>query len=225
MAIASNVADILMRCRPRIHQYLREMYEEVFAHYDALSLGEMSCGITPEIAPDFISREAAKEELDLILHFEHVELDCVNGDKWVLRDWALPELKAAVSKWQTRMAEVGGWDTIWMENHDQPRALSRYCKEAEANREDAAKLLAVWLCTLQGTVIIFQGQELGMTNPKEFSEEMVRDIETRIYWNATHGALANGEDPHKFEMVKKTIMTKGRDTSRIPIPVSTSRLR
>nr|XP_036588013.1 Alpha-glucosidase 1 [Colletotrichum truncatum]KAF6799154.1 Alpha-glucosidase 1 [Colletotrichum truncatum] len=200
---------------PRVHKYLQEMQQEVFAHYDALSLGEMSCGITPELGRDFISHEA--KELDLILHFEHVELDCVNGDKWTLRDWKLPELKAAVSKWQTCMAEAGGWDTLWFENHDQPRGLNRFCKVGQMRMEHAAKLLAMWLFTLRGTIIIYQGQELGLTNPEEFSEETIRDIETRIYWNAAHAALAQGDDTHKLEMVKKAIMTKGRDAARTPM--------
>ena len=200
------------------------MHQQVFSRYDALSLGEMSCGITPEVGQDFITRDPTQKQLDLILHFEHVELDCVDGDKWVLRDWELPELKAAVSKWQMCMAEAGGWDTIWIENHDQPRGASRFCKDAERSLQDAAKLLAMWVFTLQGTVIMFQGQELGMTNPEEFSEEMIRDIETRIYWNAAHADLVQGGDTHKLEMAKKAITSKGRDASRIPIPVIISHL-
>ncbi|KAH7024885.1 alpha-amylase [Microdochium trichocladiopsis] len=215
-------ADPMFANGPKAHDWLHEMYEEVFAHYDAMSLGEMSCGISCKIGPDFISRDAAKRQLDLILHFEHVELDCVNGDKWVLRDWKLPELKAAVTRWQTRMIEVGGWDTIWMENHDQPRGLGRFFKdnEGKVSREQGAKLLAVWLFTLQGTVIIFQGQELGMTNPQEFCEDMVRDIETRLFWNASQAPGLKG-GVQKLEMVKRVIMTKGRDTARIPIPWTT----
>lgn len=195
------------------------MQREVFAHYDALSLGEMSCGITPELGQEFVSDEAP--ELDLLLHFEHVELDSTNGDKWILREWELPELKAAINKWQTAMANVGGWDTVWIENHDQPRSLNRFCKQGQKKREHGAKLLAMWLFTLQGTVIIYQGQELGMTNPGRFSNEMMRDIETRIYWNATHAALVPGGDTKKLEKAKKAIVTKGRDSARIPMPVTT----
>lgn len=187
------------------------MHNEVFAHYDALTLGEMSCGITPEMGPDFTSREAAKKQLDLILHFDHVELDYLDGDKWLLRDWKLSELKSKVSS----------WDTIRMENHDQPRGLSQFCNGAKRRREHAAKLLAMWLFTLRGTVIIFQGQELGMTNPDEFSEEMIRDIETRIFWNKTHAANQAQGGSHKLELAKRAITSKARDAARIPIPVST----
>jgi len=196
------------------------MHDEVFAHYDAFTLGEMSCGITPDIGPDFISREAGKQQLDLILHFDHIELDCHNGDKWLLRDdWKLSELKEKVYSWQTKMAASDGWDTVWMENHDQPRGLSRFCNGAKRRREHAAKLLAIWLFSLRGTVIIFQGQELGMTNPDEFSEEMTRDIETRIFWNRTLEAFQAQGGSHKVELAKKAIASKGRDAARIPIPV------
>lgn len=196
------------------------MYTEVFLHYDALSLGEMSCGVNPEIGPDFISRDDSQRQLDLILHFDHVELDCVDGDKWVLRDWALPELKRAVTKWQARMIKTGGWDTVLMENHDQPRGLGRFFKDntGKISKDQTAKLLAVWLFMFQGTAIVFQGQELGMTNPQDFSEEMVRDIEASVYWNAAHAPESQG-DEQKLEMVERVIMTKGRDTARIPIPV------
>ena len=94
------------------------MHEQVFARYpDAVAMGEMSCGITPEQGVDYVSTEDGNRQLQLIIHFEHVELDCVDGDKWILRTFQLPELKTAVTKWQTKMAEVGGWDTVWMENH------------------------------------------------------------------------------------------------------------
>ncbi|KAM7184055.1 alpha-glucosidase 1 [Rhypophila sp. PSN 637] len=205
---------------PRIHEYLHEMHQRVFAHYDAVSLGEMSCGITPGVGRTFVGRSGKERQLDLILHFEHVELDCVGGDKWVPRDWELSELKAAVSKWQTCMAEAGGWDTIWMENHDQPRGVSRFCKGDETSWKQAAKLLCLWMLTLQGTVIVFQGQELGMSNPDEFSEDMIKDVETRLFWNATHQDLARGAGVKKLEMAKKAITSKGRDASRIPIPTS-----
>lgn len=214
----ARIIDISI-CRPRIHEYLHEMHDEVFAHYDALSLGEMSCGITPSLGADFLSQDAEKKQLDLILHFDHVELDCYDGDKWLLKDFALTELKAAVNNWQTHMADAGDWDTMWMENHDQPRGLSRFCNGAKRRREHAAKLLAMWLFTMRGTVIIFQGQELGMTNPEEFSEEMIRDIETRIFWNRQRAAFQAQGGRHKIELAKKAITTKGRDAARIPIPV------
>jgi oligo-1,6-glucosidase len=90
------------------------------------------------------------------------------------------------------------------------------------DRKHAAKLLAMWLFTLRGTIIMFQGQELAMTNPEEFSQTAIRDIETRIYWNAAHAVTpASGGGTQHLEIVKKAIIAKTRDASRVPIPVGT----
>lgn len=169
--------------RPNIHQYLQEMYEQVFSHYDVLTLAEMSCGVTPPQAVEYTTRHKSRPELNLIIQFQHVELDCHNGDKWKLREWELPELKCIITEWQSTLINNGGWNTVWMENHDQPRGISRFTTNNPRFRATCAKLLALWQFTLQGTNLIFQGQELGMINPGLFSEEMNQDIETVQYWN------------------------------------------
>lgn len=159
------------------------MYEQVFSHYNVVTLGEMSCGVTPPQAVAYTSRHNPRPELNLIIQFQHVELDCHNGDKWMLREWELPELKCVITEWQTTLINNGGWNTVWMENHDQPRGISRFTTNNPRFRATCAKLLGLWQFTLQGTNLIFQGQELGMVNPGLFSEEMNQDIETVHYWN------------------------------------------
>jgi oligo-1,6-glucosidase len=144
----------------------------------------MSCGVTPEQAIEYVSRYKPKREIDLLIQFQHVELDCHDGDKWLLREWELPELKRILTEWQDTMMHCGGWMTLWMENHDQPRGISRFTTSNLRFRTVCAKLLAVWLYTLRGTPFVYQGQELGMINPDEFNEEMNQDIETMMYWNA-----------------------------------------
>jgi oligo-1,6-glucosidase len=221
------------------------MYEQVFAHYDVMTLAEMSCGVTPAQAVEYTSRHKSRPELNLIIQFQHVELDCYNGDKWTLREWELPELKCIVTEWQSTLINNGGWNTVWMENHDQPRGISRFTTNNPRFRATCAKLLAVWQFTLQGTNLIFQGQELGMVNPGLFSEEMNQDIETVQYWNtyvlnicpftvraslflsctlADVGGRACEETEaggaNRIELAKKAIIQKGRDNTRIPIPVS-----
>lgn len=160
------------------------MYEQVFAHYAVLTLAEMSCGVTPPEAVRYTSRHKPRPELNLVIQFQHVELDCLNGDKWMLREWELPELKRVIEEWQTTLIENGSWNTVWMENHDQPRGISRFTTNSPRFRAICAKLLALWQFTLQGTNLIFQGQELGMVNPNIFSEDRNHDIETVQYWNA-----------------------------------------
>ncbi|XHG02273.1 hypothetical protein AWENTII_005629 [Aspergillus wentii] len=211
-------ANHLFANGPHIHEYLQEMYEEVFSHYDCMTLAEMSCGVAPHQAVQYTSRHKPRPELDLIIQFQHVELDCYDGDKWMLREWELPELKRIINEWQEILIKNGGWNTVWMENHDQPRGISRFTTNSPRFRALCAKMLALWQFTLQGTNLIFQGQELGMVNPGLFSEEMNRDIETIQYWNAAREAHQGAGDSHKLELAKKAIIQKGRDNTRIPIP-------
>jgi alpha-glucosidase/glucan 1,6-alpha-glucosidase len=160
------------------------MHQEVFSHYDCMTLAEMSCGVSAPEAVRYTSRFNSRPELNLVIQFQHVELDCHDGDKWMLREWELPELKRIINEWQETLVNNGGWNTVWMENHDQPRGISRFTTNSPRFRALCAKLLALWQFTLQGTNLIFQGQELGMINPGLFSEEMNQDIETIQYWKA-----------------------------------------
>lgn len=99
---------------PHVHEYLQEMYEKVFARYDCVALGEMSCGITTEQAIDYLSPPNGKKEIDLLIQFNHIELDCIDGDKWILRDWELKEFKDVTSMWQHTTADIGAWNTVWV---------------------------------------------------------------------------------------------------------------
>ncbi|KAN0081145.1 alpha glucosidase, partial [Elaphomyces granulatus] len=170
-------ANLFFANGPCIHKYLQEMHKEVFSNYDVVTIGEMSCGVSPYQAVEYVSKYKPCPELSLIIQFHHVELDCYDGDKWLLREWELPELKRVVSEWQETMIHCGGWMTLWTENHDQPRSISRFTNSSPRFRALCAKLLAMWLFTLQGTPLIYQGQELGMINPGRFSEEMNKDID------------------------------------------------
>ncbi|GIC85293.1 glycoside hydrolase family 13 protein [Aspergillus udagawae] len=210
-------ANYLFANGPHIHEYLQEMHQEVFSHYDCMTLAEMSCGVSAPEAVRYTSRFNPRPELNLVIQFQHVELDCHDGDKWMLREWELPELKRIINEWQETLVNNGGWNTVWMENHDQPRGISRFTTNSPRFRALCAKLLALWQFTLQGTNLIFQGQELGMINPGLFSEEMNQDIETIQYWKAACEE-AGAEAPQKLELAKKAIIQKGRDNTRIPIP-------
>ncbi|GIJ88817.1 hypothetical protein Asppvi_007744 [Aspergillus pseudoviridinutans] len=210
-------ANYLFANGPHIHEYLQEMHQEVFSHYDCMTLAEMSCGVSAPEAVRYTSRFNPRHELNLVIQFQHVELDCHDGDKWMLREWELPELKRIINEWQETLVNNGGWNTVWMENHDQPRGISRFTTNSPRFRALCAKLLALWQFTLQGTNLIFQGQELGMINPGLFSEEMNQDIETIQYWKAACEE-AGTEAPQKLELAKKAIIQKGRDNTRIPIP-------
>ncbi|KAL2217801.1 alpha-amylase [Thermoascus aurantiacus ATCC 26904] len=212
-------ANCLFANGPNVHTYLQEMYEHVFSKYDVVTIGEMSCGITPAQAIEYVSLNKPRPELNLIIQFQHVELDCYDGDKWLLREWELPELKKIITEWQHTMIHHRGWNTLWTENHDQPRGVSRFTTSNPRFRALCAKLLATWLFTLQGTPFVYQGQELGMINPGCFSEEMNKDIETVMFWNSAAEAAKDG-NPQKAENAKRAILQKGRDNTRVPIPWS-----
>ncbi|KAJ9210371.1 CAZyme family GH13 [Paecilomyces variotii] len=209
-------ANCLFANGPHVHEYIQEMNEKVLSKYDVVTIGEMSCGVTPEQAIEYTSKYKARQELNLVIQFQHVELDCHDGDKWLLREWELPELKRIVTEWQTALIKSGGWNTLWTENHDQPRGISRFTTSNPRFRALCAKLLAIWLFTMQGTVFIYQGQELGMINPGCFSEELNKDIETVTFWKAASEASQNGH-PDRAENAKKAIIQKGRDNTRVPI--------
>ena len=160
-------------CGPRNHEFLQEMYREVFADRDwhVLTVGEMP-GVTLAEAALFTDRQ--RHELDMVFQFEHVSLDF--GDhRYELGELSLPALKASLAVWQRGLA-VRGWNSLYWGNHDQPRAVSRFGDDGE-HRVASAKTLATVLHLHRGTPYVFQGDELGMTNAPFTSVGDYRDIE------------------------------------------------
>jgi oligo-1,6-glucosidase len=158
-------------CGPRIHEFLQEMHREVFEGRDGelLTVGEMP-GVTLEQAKLFT--DPARREVDMVFQFEHVELDHV-GSKWDVRPLRLTDLKRSFGRWQAGLAERG-WNSLYWNNHDQPRVVSRYGDGSRA----AAKMLGTVLHLHRGTPYVYQGEELGMTNFPFTSIDEFRDIES-----------------------------------------------
>ncbi|MFG6114721.1 alpha-glucosidase [Halobacillus sp. MO56] len=198
---------------PKIHDYLYEMNREVLAEYDIMTVGEMP-GVTPEQA-ELYTRED-REELNMVFHFEHMDLDAGPGGKWDPRPWSLVELKKIFKKWQTRLSDEA-WNSLYWNNHDQPRVVSRFGNDSEAYREISAKMLATALHMMRGTPYIYQGEELGMTNVHFDSIEDYQDIETL---NMYHERVAAGENPDEL---LKAIHVKSRDNARTPVQWDTSK--
>ena len=146
-------------CGPRIHEFLQEMHREVFAGRDALlNVGEMP-GVTIEEAKLFT--DPARDELDMVFQFEHVNLD-QRGTKWNPFPLDLRDLKRSFGRWQEGLAETG-WNSLYWNNHDQPRIVSRWGDDGE-HRVRSAKALGTLLHLHRGTPYVYQGEELGMTN-------------------------------------------------------------
>ena len=173
---------------PRVHEFLQEMHREVFAGVDRplLLVGETP-GVSPEDAIRF--SDPSRDELDMVFQFEHMFLDYGAG-KWDQRPLDLVALKRTLGRWQEGLAERG-WNSLYWDNHDQPRIVSRWGEDGE-HRVRSAKLLATILHLQRGTPYIYQGEELGMTNSVFSSIDDFRDLESLNHYKE---ATANGEDP------------------------------
>ncbi len=195
-------------CGPRIHEYLREMNEQALSGYDVMAVGEMP-GVTPEQAVQFTSPD--NKEVNMVFQFETMDIDSGEGGKWNLKPWRLADLKAVTNKWQYGL-NGKGWNSLYLNNHDQPRIVSRFGNDSPEFRKPSAKLLATFNHTLQGTPYIYQGEEIGMTNVKFASIDDYKDVETLNYYReAVH------ERGEPVERVMASIYAKGRDNARTPI--------
>ena len=188
---------------PRLHDHLQEMHREVFAGRDGLlTVGEMP-GVTVEDARLFT--DPARGEVDMVFQFEHVGLD-QGATKWDLRALDLRALKVSLGRWQAGLADVG-WNSLYWDNHDQPRIVSRWGDGSPL----AAKTLATLLHLHRGTPYVFQGEELGMTNYPWAGIEEFRDIESVNHFAA---AVAAGQPA---EEVLTALRAKSRDNARTPM--------
>ena len=192
---------------PRIHEFLQEMHREVFEGRDAelLTVGEMP-GVTVEEA--LLFTDPARRELDMVFQFEHVSVD--RGEsKWDVLPFDLRELKASLGRWQAGLAEIG-WNSLYWNNHDQPRVVSRFGNDG-VHRVESAKMLATVLHLHRGTPYVYQGEELGMTNATFTSIDQFRDIESLNHYRH---ALEAGEQP---EVVLRNLQAMSRDNARTPM--------
>ncbi|HXO24065.1 MAG TPA: alpha-glucosidase, partial [Streptosporangiaceae bacterium] len=200
--------DQYFSCGPRNHEFLQEMYREVFAGRDAhvLTVGEMP-GVTIPQAIDFTAPE--RHELDMVFQFEHVQLDYA-ADKFHPRPLHLPDLKASLAAWQAGLAGRG-WNSLYWGNHDQPRAVSRFGDDG-VHRVASAKTLATVLHLHQGTPYVYQGEELGMANAPFAAIGDFRDIETLNYY-----AQAAARGDVDLTTLLAAMVKMSRDQARTPV--------
>jgi len=193
---------------PRIHEFLQEMHREVFAGRDGtfLTVGEMP-GVTVEQARRFT--DPARAEVDMVFQFEHVGLDH-GTSKWDVQPLRMRDLKASFGRWQTGLAD-GGWNSLYWDNHDQPRAVSRFGDDSPEFRRDSATCLATLLHLHRGTPYVYQGQEIGMANYPFSALEEFADVESL---NHSVHAVSAGQDPDE---VLAALRTMSRDNARTPV--------
>ena len=191
---------------PRFHEFMYEMNKEVLSKYDCMTVGE-----TPGV--DLVGRRITKrkdrKELNMLFQFEHMGIDSENRGKWWSKPWSLQDLKKNVRRWQY-VFENGGWNSNYLMNHDQPRAISRFGNDTNY-RKESAKMLATFTMCLPGTPYVYQGEEIGMTNVnfKDMSE--IRDVESINHYNEEITKGTSNEE------LMNQIRRVGRDNSRTPM--------
>ena len=192
---------------PKLHDYIRELNRGSFGKKDLLTVGECWCA-NEEIAKKYSGQD--QEELSMVFQFEHMVLDEQEGKgKWYLAPLDFLKLKKTMAKWQIALQEEG-WNSLFWNNHDLPRIVSRFGNDKEF-RVESAKMLAMLLHGMKGTPYIYQGEEIGMTNVQFDSIEEYQDIETR---NMYRERIEKGEDK---EQIMQSIYAKGRDNARTPM--------
>ncbi|KAI5250209.1 glycoside hydrolase [Aureobasidium subglaciale] len=200
---------------PRLHEWLKNMRAEVLDKYDTITVGEMPF-VRDESEILKIVREDEKE-LNMIFIFEQVDIDNEPGKyRMTWRDWDADEIRKIFSYWQRLMIDKDGWNSLFVENHDNPRSVSRYCNDSDEFRELSAKLLCLMMTTLGGTLYVYQGQELGMRNvPVEWSPEEYKDVESINYWKKMNHMHPDNKE--KLDFARKVLQRKARDHSRTPV--------
>ncbi|MEC0182421.1 alpha-glucosidase [Paenibacillus peoriae] len=197
---------------PKLHEYLQEMNQKTFGNKDLLTVGE-TWGATTENGK--LYSDPKNKELSMIFQFEHMQLDKIPGkQRWDLKKLELDELKQVLSKWQYAL-DKDGWNSLFWNNHDLPRIVSRWGNDCDY-RVESAKMLATLLHGMKGTPYIYQGEEIGMTNAGFDSIEDYIDIETR---NIYKERIAIGV---KEKEIMKALYMKARDNARTPMHWSNS---
>lgn len=214
---------------PRIHEFIKEMNSKVLAEYSTydgqpvVTVGELSLTPEPEGVLPYVS--AKQKELDMVFQFDITHLGQGSGflDKYDFAPWKLPEMKRIVEKWQTFIEGTDGWTTVFNENHDNGRSVSRFGSDEPEWREKSAKMLAMWLIAQTGTLFLYQGQEIGMINaPKEFSIDEYKDVESQNFWKEAVRLAEDGSDPTRKERILHGLQLMARDHARLPFQWNTS---
>lgn len=206
---------------PRMHEFLREMNDTVLSRYDAMTVGELPHTPDPRHVLQYVG--LGDRQLSMVFQFDIVDIGQGASDKYRFQAWRLPQLKNTVARWQQFIEGTDGWTTAFCENHDQGRSVSRFGSDAPEHRVHSAKLLALMLAAMSGTLFIYQGQEIGMINvPPAWPIDEYKDIETVNFFRAAAAAAtATLPTPEavqaEVDYVRRSIQILGRDNSRTPM--------
>ncbi|MBC1805782.1 alpha,alpha-phosphotrehalase [Listeria sp. FSL L7-0993] len=193
---------------PGIHTYLKELHERTFGDKPIITVGEMS---STDIDNCIRYSKPDEKELSMVFHFHHLKVDYPNGEKWRLDDVNFANLKAIFHTWQVAMSEENGWDALFWNNHDQPRALGRFATDQPEHYYHSATLLGATIHFMRGTPFVYMGEEIGMMNPKFETIDDYVDVETLNHFDILQ---KNGlSEQEVMEIIKE----RSRDNSRTPM--------
>lgn len=192
---------------PHVHEYLQEMNQKVLSKYDVITVGEAPA-VTVEEAKQYVGFDSG--ELNMVFEFEHMCVDEGQYGKWTKLPLDLVKLKEILTKWQTGLDGIG-WNSLYWNNHDQPRIVSRWGNDGEYHNK-SAKMLGTCLHMMQGTPYIYQGEEIGMTNVDFTSIDQFRDIECLNQYDDFVNKIGMDKE-EAFARIKKS----SRDNARTPM--------
>lgn len=193
-------------CGPHVHEYIREMNEKVLSKYDIITVGETP-GVTIADAEKFTGED--RRELNMVFNFDHVDVENGSGSKWTDKRFEMPALREILAGWQTGLKN--GWNSLYWNNHDQPRVVSRFGDDKRYWKE-SAKMLATCLHMMKGTPYIYQGEEIGMTNVRFDTVEEYEDIETKGAYETFVNIIGR-----PAEEMMRAIHARSRDNARTPM--------
>ncbi|KAK1831666.1 glycoside hydrolase family 13 protein, partial [Podospora conica] len=206
---------------PRLHEFLGEIKTKVLDTYphEVMTVGEMP--FVPDERDIVAITHQETGFLNMVFNFDLCEIDACRGGipgdfRMSVGEWEVADLRAAVVRWQRLMAEGGGWNSVYCENHDQPRSVSHFCDDSDEWRTVGSKLMATMETTLCGTLFVYQGEELGMRNlPREWGVEEYKDVESGNFWKKVNQMYPG--DEAKLENARKALRAKARDNTRTPV--------
>lgn len=192
---------------PRLHEYLHELNKDVLSHYDCMTVGETVLSTVDQAR---LLVEPKREELSMIFNFDHTDTDNFFGAKWLYRKFKLKRLKKVIDRWQQGMHNTG-WNSLFIENHDQRRCVGRFGTDDKEYRYESSTMLGATYFFLQGTPFIYQGQEIGMTNGDFKSMDDLRDVEAKNVDALTKKLF------FLRPLIKKHMLSLTRDNARTPM--------
>lgn len=199
---------------PSMHEYIQEMRSEVFDKYDAMTVGELGFTKDEHTVSEYVAKD--RHELNMVFTGDIVDMDFGEHGKYGRDDFHPRKIRKITNMWQTALPKCNGWNSVYLDNHDSGRSLSRYGSDKPEFRQTAAKMLSTYLTTLSGTPFMLQGQEIGTANlGSDYGADAYIDVEGKNYYNDV--LRSRGGDASQMGDVMRELQLKARDHGRLPM--------